>query len=82
MIATINPATGEVLREYPALTTAAIEAKLALSWTTFRSFRHTPFADRAAALQKAADILESGKRDYGALMTTEMGKTLLSAIAE
>jgi succinate-semialdehyde dehydrogenase/glutarate-semialdehyde dehydrogenase len=82
MIATINPATGEVLREYPALTTAAIEAKLALSWTTFHSFRHTPFADRAAALQKAADILESGKRDYGALMTTEMGKTLPSAIAE
>ncbi len=82
MIATINPATGETLREFPALSPAAIEAKLALSWSTFHSFRHTPFAERAACLQKAADILESGKRDYGVLMTTEMGKTLPSAIAE
>jgi succinate-semialdehyde dehydrogenase / glutarate-semialdehyde dehydrogenase len=82
MIATINPATGETLQEFPALSAESIEKKLALSWTTFHSFRHTPFADRAACLQKAADILESGKRDYGVLMTTEMGKTLPSAVAE
>jgi len=82
VIATINPATGETLREYPALSSAAIEEKLALSFTTFHSFRHVPIADRASCLQKAADILESGKHDYGVLMTTEMGKTLPSAIAE
>jgi len=82
VIATINPTTGETLREFPSLSPAEIENKLNLSWTTFHSYRHTPFADRARNLQKAADILESGKRDYGALMTTEMGKTLPSAIGE
>ncbi len=82
MIATINPATGETLREFPPLSAAAIEKKLQLSWTTFHSYRHTPVADRARALQKAAEILEAGKREYGTLMTTEMGKTLTSAIAE
>ena len=82
MIATINPATGETLREFPPLSAAAIEKKLQLSWTTFHSHRHTPVADRARALQKAAEILETGKREYGTLMTNEMGKTLASAIAE
>jgi succinate-semialdehyde dehydrogenase/glutarate-semialdehyde dehydrogenase len=82
MIATINPATGETQREFPALSSAAIEAKLNLAWTTFHSYRHTPWADRARHLQKAAEILETEKREYGALMTTEMGKTLPSAIAE
>jgi succinate-semialdehyde dehydrogenase/glutarate-semialdehyde dehydrogenase len=82
MIATINPATGETLREFQALSAAAIEEKLNLAWTTFHSYRHTPWPDRARSLQKAAEILETEKREYGALMTTEMGKTLPSAIAE
>jgi succinate-semialdehyde dehydrogenase/glutarate-semialdehyde dehydrogenase len=82
MIATINPATGKTLQEFPALSPESIEAKLNLSWTTFQSFRHTPIADRASCLQKAAGILDDNKREYGVLMTTEMGKTLPSAIAE
>ncbi|HUD83822.1 MAG TPA: aldehyde dehydrogenase family protein, partial [Candidatus Saccharimonadales bacterium] len=82
MIATINPATGETLREFQALSAAAIEEKLNLAWTTFHSYRQTPFAERASRLQRAAEILETEKREYGALMTTEMGKTLPSAIAE
>ena len=82
MIATINPATGKTLREFPALTKEAIEEKLQLAWTTFHSYRKTPFAERARLLLKAAEILESEKRELGTLMTTEMGKTLGSAIAE
>ncbi len=82
MIATINPATGKTLREFPALSSGAIEKKLNLAWTTFHSYRHTPWPDRARALQKAAEILETEKREFGTLMTTEMGKTLASAIAE
>jgi succinate-semialdehyde dehydrogenase/glutarate-semialdehyde dehydrogenase len=82
MIATINPATGETLREFPALSAGAIEEKVNLAWTTFHSYRHTPWPDRARALQKAAEILETEKRELGTLMTTEMGKTLGSAIAE
>src|SRR5580704_14146330 len=82
MIATINPATGETVREFPALSAGAIEEKVNLAWTTFHSYRHTPWPDRARALQKAAEILETEKRELGTLMTTEMGKTLGSAIAE
>ncbi len=82
MIATINPANGKTLREFPALSQEDVEKKLQLAWTTFHSYRHTPIAERAGRLIKAAEILEAEKRELGALMTTEMGKTLGSAIAE
>jgi succinate-semialdehyde dehydrogenase/glutarate-semialdehyde dehydrogenase len=82
MIATINPATGETLRTFTPLSADAIEERLQLAWDTFQTFRKKPFAERARCLVRAAEILESEKHAFGALMTTEMGKTLASAIAE
>jgi succinate-semialdehyde dehydrogenase / glutarate-semialdehyde dehydrogenase len=81
-IATINPATGEVLRTFEALSDAKIEAKLALAAEAFPGFRSLPFSERAAMMMKAAEILESEKEDLGRLMTTEMGKTFRSAVDE
>ncbi len=81
-IATVNPATGEVLRTFEPLTEQQIEAKVQLAATTFPKFRKLPFVERARMMSKAADILESGKESLGRLMTLEMGKTLSSAIAE
>ena len=82
MIATINPANGKTLRTFQPLSSAEIEEKLKLASDTFRRYRKTPFAERARMLNVAAAILENEKRDFGALMTTEMGKTIGSAIAE
>ena len=56
-IATINPATGEVIKTFPALTEAEIEKKLQLAVSTFRAERKTPFAIRAQRMLKAAEIL-------------------------
>ncbi|PWU10882.1 MAG: NADP-dependent succinic semialdehyde dehydrogenase [Terriglobia bacterium] len=81
-IATINPATGELLRSFEPLTDEQIEAKLRLAAGTFPSFRRLSFAERAAMMSKAGDILESGKEEFGRLMTTEMGKTFRSAVDE
>jgi len=39
-------------------------------------------ADRLGKLQRAADILESEKEEFGRLMVTEMGKTLKAAVEE
>ena len=47
-IASINPYTGELLREFTADSDQAIEAKLELAATAFRSYRKTSFAQRAA----------------------------------
>jgi succinate-semialdehyde dehydrogenase/glutarate-semialdehyde dehydrogenase len=81
-IATINPATGEVVKTFPELTDAEIEQKLQKAVKAFARHRQTTFAERAAGMRKAADILENEKETFGRMMTLEMGKTLRSAIAE
>jgi succinate-semialdehyde dehydrogenase/glutarate-semialdehyde dehydrogenase len=81
-IASINPATGQLLRSFEPLSDSEIEAKLRRAADTFPRFRKLSFAARAAMMSKAADILENEKDALGRLMTMEMGKTLSSAIAE
>ncbi len=81
-IATINPATGEVIQTFHALSEAEIEKKLQLAVTAFRKERKTTFAERARRMTKAAEILERDKEKYGRLMTLEMGKPIKAAIAE
>jgi succinate-semialdehyde dehydrogenase / glutarate-semialdehyde dehydrogenase len=81
-IASINPATGLVLREFQPHSPTDVENKLDLAIRTFRTFRRTTFAERAKWMFRAADILGSEKRKLGEVMTSEMGKTLVSAIAE
>ncbi len=81
-IASVNPATGETLRVFEPLSPAALEQKLAHALATFQLYRKTSFAARAQWLQNAARILEEDKREYGRIMTMEMGKTLKSAVAE
>ena len=81
-IATVNPATGEVIKTFPPLSEAEIENKLQLAVKTFQAERKTRFAVRAQRMLKAADILERDKDKFAHLMTLEMGKTYKSAVAE
>lgn len=81
-IATTNPATGEVIKTFDALTDAEIDTKLQTAAEAFRTLRRTTFAERAGWMRAAADILDSEQDTIGAMMTTEMGKTLASAKAE
>src|SRR5690242_1931153 len=81
-IATINPTTGETVKTFDALSSAQIEAKVALAAGTFQTHRLTSFADRAQKMTGAAEILESEKQELGRLMTIEMGKPLKAAISE
>ena len=81
-IASINPATGETLKTFSTLSPQQIEQKLQLASDTFRTYHNTSFADRARMMQRAAEILETEKADFGRLMTLEMGKPLNAAVAE
>ncbi len=81
-IASINPATGETLKTFSALSADQIEEKLQLAADTFRTYRHTSFAERSRMMLRAAEILETEKHELGKLMTIEMGKPLKAAIAE
>jgi succinate-semialdehyde dehydrogenase/glutarate-semialdehyde dehydrogenase len=81
-IATINPATGELLKTFEPLSDAQIEEKVHLAEETFPKFRSLSFAERGRMMMKAADILEAEKNELAKLMTLEMGKTLRSAVDE
>ena len=81
-IASINPATGETLKTFTALSAAQIEEKLQLAAVTFRAYRQTPFTERARMMTRAAEILETEKQAFGETMTTEMGKPIKAAISE
>lgn len=81
-IATINPATGETLKTFETLTEQQLEEKLARAANTFRSYRHTPFADREVRMLRAAEILEAEKQKFARLMTIEMGKPIKGAVQE
>ncbi len=82
MIATINPATGEVVATYDALTESQLDGKLAGAAEAFRTYRHTTFAERAVWMRRAADILEAEKGTFARIMTLEMGKPLAAARQE
>jgi succinate-semialdehyde dehydrogenase/glutarate-semialdehyde dehydrogenase len=81
-IATINPATGETVKEFASLTDAEISQRLDLAQQTFDQYRHTSFAQRAEWLNAAAQVLDDRKSEFGKLMTLEMGKPIAAAIAE
>ena len=81
-IATVNPATGETLRTFDALSDADVDARLARASTAFQTWRTTPVADRAAVVARAGGLLEKHQDRFGRLMTIEMGKPLKAAIEE
>jgi succinate-semialdehyde dehydrogenase/glutarate-semialdehyde dehydrogenase len=81
-IATVNPATGEVIKAFDPLSVEELDARIARADEAFQSYRLTTFAQRAEWLLAAADILEKEADNVAAVMTTEMGKTLKAAKAE
>ena len=81
-IATINPATGQILKTFEPLSDAQLELKLQRAADTFATYRKVPFAERAQMMLKAGAILESERESFARIMTTEMGKTLQSAVDE
>ena len=54
----LNPATGDLLREIATDSPDAVETKIAQSLQTFKSWRMVPPGDRSALLLRAAEVLE------------------------
>jgi succinate-semialdehyde dehydrogenase/glutarate-semialdehyde dehydrogenase len=81
-IASINPATGETLRTFDALTNDAVDRRIAAAATAFEKYRRSPFSERSGFLRRAADILEAEKSALARLMALEMGKPVVAGEAE
>ncbi|USR91635.1 NAD-dependent succinate-semialdehyde dehydrogenase [Phormidium yuhuli AB48] len=81
-IASINPATGDTIKTFTALSDAELEAKLERADRAFGQYRHTMIVQRSRWLQNAADILEQKAQTFGEIITLEMGKPIAQAVAE
>jgi succinate-semialdehyde dehydrogenase/glutarate-semialdehyde dehydrogenase len=82
MLQTINPTTGELVVEYPEHTPEQVGEAVDRAHAAFGEWRRWSFADRAALMMKAAEVLEGRKEEWARQMTVEMGKTVASARAE
>ncbi|MEU9676926.1 NADP-dependent succinic semialdehyde dehydrogenase [Streptomyces parvus] len=81
-IATVNPANGELIRSFEALGEDETERRITAAAETFRQYRTTPFEQRAAWLNRAADLLDEDRDTIARTMTLEMGKPVTAARAE
>jgi succinate-semialdehyde dehydrogenase/glutarate-semialdehyde dehydrogenase len=78
----VNPATGQTIREFPELGEREIETRIAAAAEAFAAWRRVPFAERARLMVRAAERLEARKEELARHATLEMGKTLKAALSE
>ena len=82
MFTATNPTTGKVIHEYPLTDAAATESAQEAALEAFSHWRKTSFAERAALLNKVADVMEADEERLARLMTLEMGKPIIEARGE
>lgn len=79
---TVNPATGETLREYPAYDLMDVEGRLDRAQAAFKLWKRVSLSDRCEVIQAAAEELTGRREELAALITAEMGKPIAQAEAE
>ena len=78
----INPATSELLKDYPEHSVKDVEQIIEKAHGDFLKWRTTSFSYRSQLMHKAAENLRANKDKYARNMTLEMGKTIAEARAE
>ncbi len=81
-IASINPATGELIKSFEEFSEEKIFSIIEDVQKDFEQWRKVPIKERSKLMFKAAEVLRANKRKYGEIMTLEMGKPITQAIAE
>jgi len=82
MMRAVNPATGELIREYPEHDEREVAARLAQAEAAFASWSRFDFTERARHLNSVADLLRDSAADFARLMTEEMGKPIAASESE
>ena len=79
---TTNPATGQVLEEFPTASDEEISAVIDASDAAFQTWRTTDIRDRTEPIARAADLMDKHRPELADLLTLEMGKLRAEAEAE
>ncbi|HEX7029694.1 MAG TPA: NAD-dependent succinate-semialdehyde dehydrogenase [Gammaproteobacteria bacterium] len=78
----VNPATGETVGTYEKLSEAALDRALDEAVAAQREWALVPVAERAALMNRAAQVLREQRDEFARVITEEMGKLVAEARAE
>ncbi len=81
-IASINPATGEQLKEFSVFDDAEIEKRLSRAEQAFKRYRRTTLTERAELLHAVSELLFQETQTFAEIITLEMGKLFRDSVAE
>jgi succinate-semialdehyde dehydrogenase/glutarate-semialdehyde dehydrogenase len=77
-----NPFDGKLIKGFEDISAAEYEAKLTQAQSCYEAWRHTSYAERAAIIGRASEILHEKADDFARIMTLEMGKRIGEARGE
>jgi succinate-semialdehyde dehydrogenase/glutarate-semialdehyde dehydrogenase len=73
---TINPYTGETVREYDTLSREEVDRAVAAAHDAFGRWRRRPISERAAIVRRAGELMSERRDRLARLVTLEMGKLI------
>lgn len=83
MYAVVDPATGDVVKEYPTATDEQIDAALSAAAEAHRTWsKSTTVAQRAELIRKVAALHNERKDELAKIIQREMGKPLDQSVGE
>jgi succinate-semialdehyde dehydrogenase / glutarate-semialdehyde dehydrogenase len=82
MIQSINPWTGEIVREFDPLTGNAMDSKVDLASKAFQRWKNTRISERSGLMRKAGQFLRKNEEEYARIITLEMGKIIRESRVE
>jgi succinate-semialdehyde dehydrogenase/glutarate-semialdehyde dehydrogenase len=82
LIRSINPWTGEVMREYIPTGPKEIEEKLKSAQQTFETWKDVSSNQKSDLMKSAAQVLRARKEEFARIISMEMGKVIKESRAE
>lgn len=81
-IKTVNPYNNKELNRFDEFSDHIIDSKIAAAYEAFSQWKSTGISDRAALLNKVAQIMLDRKAELAKLITIEMGKLIAQSESE
>ncbi|MDD2515620.1 MAG: aldehyde dehydrogenase family protein, partial [Candidatus Gracilibacteria bacterium] len=78
----INPATGELMKEFPYIIEQELEIKIIKAHETYKTWKKTSFEERKELFYKLYDLMISQKEELAKLDTLEMGMLYKDALGD
>src|SRR5580700_1205291 len=81
-IQSVNPATEQANKEFETLTTAQVKDVAKKANDAFKEWSALDISERTNYMRKLSSVLKEKSKEYGRLITIEMGKPIRQSVTE